>query len=286
MAIFGLLPPLLGQNSFPYSLNMTKDLALGGSSFVIFTSSYVIQRSKPVYSAQDFEHLNPASINNFDRKATQYYSTSDDHLRTYMLAATGIGGAISLPFMAYTREASPGGAFNKSNPNKIFLKECLVLGTMYAEGLVFNLGANEWCKKFIDRARPYAYNPDLTYAQKSSQDYLSSFYSNTTALQWYTAGFIAKVVNDWCPHSSLRYYVWGGLGAYSVIQGYLGVRSGQHFPTDVITGAAIGGVTGVLVPALHRRRPTTESSRNKISWTYSPGLGVGGNLQFGAVGRF
>lgn len=266
------------QRPFPYTLSWKKDIPVAGVILVV-ASSYAIPRSKPVYTPQDVYNLNPASINGFDRAATRYYSTADDHLRTYMLAATGVAGAVTLPAMVYA------GSRSSPAPRSLFWTRCTILGTMYAEGLALNLGTNEWAKKFVDRPRPYAYNTGLTYAQRTNSDYLSSFYSNTTALQWYTAGFIARVVGDLCPGSSWKYYVWGGAVLYSAVGGYLGVRSGQHFPTDVLTGALVGGLTGVLLPGWHKT--TTRSGKeHDRKTTIFPGVGFAGTPQLCLVTHF
>jgi membrane-associated phospholipid phosphatase len=269
-------PVLIAQRtkspSFPYTLTYQEEGIIGGGSALILAVGYAVPRTKPVYTPQDFDNLTSGSVNGFDRGATGYYSVSDDHLRTYMLAATGVAGAVSLPLLSYVH--------NGHRADKPFWTQCTILATMYAEGLAFNLGVNEWSKKFVDRARPYAYNPTLSYADKSAHDYLSSFYSNTTALQWYTAAFIAKVINDWCPDSPYKYYIWGGAAAYSIIQGYLGVRSGQHFPTDVIAGAFLGGITGFLVPQLHKKQA------NHRSFSIIPGVTFAGTPQLCFVSHF
>jgi len=265
--------PASGQRNpsqpFPYALGWKKDGPLAGGALVMAALGYGLPRSKPVYTPQDFSRLNPSSVNGLDRGATRYYSPADDRLRTYILAGTGVTGAALLPAIIY-----------KTGDN-LFWSHCIIVGTMYAEGLVLNLGAGEWCKKFVDRDRPYAYNMTLTYAQKSSQDYGSSFYSMTTALQWYTAGFIATVVNDLCPGSSWKYLVWGGAAAFSLAEGYLSVRSGQHFPTDVVVGALVGGFTGVLMPALHRKKGAKDRS-----FSVFPGLGFAGTPQLCLVTHF
>ena len=123
---------------------------------------------------------------------------------------------------------------------------------MYAEGLAFNLGANEWAKKYVDRPRPYAYNSSLTYAERTQADYRSSFYSNTTALQWYTAGFIVRVVSDLCPESPWKYVIWGGsVFLFRGRSDTLGVRSGAaHFPYGCPRGRTGGGSDRGPAPGL------------------------------------
>ena len=279
------------QRPFPYALSWNKEGPAAGL-IVLSLTSYAVHDNKRAYTAQDVYNLNPSSVNGFDRAATHEYSTGADHLRTYMLAGTGVAGAISLPALVYMGSRAPASPAASSTaaspwaaPAPAFWRRCTVLGVMYAEGLAFNLGANEWAKKMVDRPRPYAYNNSLTYAERTQADYRSSFYSNTTALQWYTAGFIVRVVSDLCPESPYKYLIWGGAFAYSAVEGYLGVRSGQHFPTDVLAGALVGGVTGVLLPGWHRT--TTRSGTKKDrSFSVFPGFGFAGTPQLCLVTHF
>ncbi|MEM9023429.1 MAG: phosphatase PAP2 family protein, partial [Bacteroidota bacterium] len=66
--------------------------------------------------------------------------------------------------------------------------------------------------------------------------------------------------------------------------GLMRVLAGKHFPTDVITGYAVGGAIGFLVPHLHRKRADKEAtSDGGFSWTPSllPGAtGLGMNMSY------
>jgi membrane-associated phospholipid phosphatase len=49
---------------------------------------------------------------------------------------------------------------------------------------------------------------------------------------------------------------WITLGAGTLLTGFVSyerVRSGAHFPTDVIAGSMAGAAIGVLIPHLHHR---------------------------------
>ena len=52
--------------------------------------------------------------------------------------------------------------------------------------------------------------------------------------------------------SNARRYLWATAAIVPAIQGYLRVRAGKHFVTDVVVGYLIGAAVGLLVPSLHR----------------------------------
>ncbi|NRB48824.1 MAG: phosphatase PAP2 family protein [Saprospiraceae bacterium] len=55
------------------------------------------------------------------------------------------------------------------------------------------------------------------------------------------------------PDSPWKPYVWGVSMVLPALTGYLRVRGGQHYPTDVIAGYLLGGAIGYLIPTLHKR---------------------------------
>ena len=61
----------------------------------------------------------------------------------------------------------------------------------------------------------------------------------------------ASVHGKMYPDSSAKGWVWGGCLAAASTTAYLRYAAGRHFLTDVLAGAAIGSLTGWLVPHLH-----------------------------------
>jgi membrane-associated phospholipid phosphatase len=51
--------------------------------------------------------------------------------------------------------------------------------------------------------------------------------------------------------------------------GYLRHKGGRHFPSDVILGTAIGTLSGIMIPQLHRKKLTTDSNLSIMPFTGS-----------------
>ena len=68
------------------------------------------------------------------------------------------------------------------------------------------------------------------------------------------SGFGAYATTFWLRHpgSPARFAVLGGAVLATGLVGYGRVGGGEHFYTDVIAGAVLGGVLGYLVPIWHR----------------------------------
>lgn len=268
-------PQLVAQSSdFPYVLQPGGDVVIGSIALGTLSSAYLFHHDQPAYTAADFQRLDPQSVNAFDRRAVENYSLGAEKARNAMLLGTA-GAAVVGTFIGMKHKQGDG------QFSHLFWQRTGILAVMFAEGLSFNLGASEWAKNQVQRARPYAYNPNLSYSEKTKGgDYLNSFYSRTTALQWYVAGFAAKLINDLYPHRRFRIYVWSGAFVYSALQGYLAVRAGQHFPTDVMAGALLGGATGILLPQWHLEK------HPKGPLTFLPGIGQFGEAQLRCAVQF
>ncbi len=136
----------------------------------------------------------------------------------------------------------------------------LVDAFMYAESLSLTLTLTDATKIAVRRPRPidYKYCPPTSSGQPNPSDSCNatdlglSFFSGhaaTVAALGATATYIAFVRAPDSPRP------WITLAAATLLTGFVSyerVRSGEHFPTDVIAGSMAGAAVGVIVPHLHR----------------------------------
>ena len=119
----------------------------------------------------------------------------------------------------------------------------------------------------------------------SNTDLQLSFFSghaSTTATVVGTATYLAFTRSG--PRSARPWNTLGIGTALTAFVSYERVRSGYHFPTDVIMGSLAGAGIGVLVPHFHRRphyhQKVLESSPVIIGYAPAPGGGHGVSLQW------
>ena len=150
----------------------------------------------------------------------------------------------------------------------------LVDAVMYAESISLTLTLTDITKIAVRRPRPFDYQNFNAAMNTSTNNELSFFsgHASTVAAITGTASYLAFVRS---PHS-IRPWLTLILGtALTAFVSYERVRGGDHFPTDVITGALAGGAVGVLVPHLHRHK--TEAPNVWIGGAPAP-TGNGGAL--------
>jgi membrane-associated phospholipid phosphatase len=133
----------------------------------------------------------------------------------------------------------------------------LVDAVMYAESIVLTGFMTQITKIAVRRPRPvdYVLCADMPAAEcETSTDLQLSFFSghaSATAAVSATATYLA-----FSRAGMRRPRPWITLGvgmALTAFVAYERVRSGEHFPTDVIMGSMAGAGIGVLVPHFHRR---------------------------------
>lgn len=101
------------------------------------------------------------------------------------------------------------------------------------------------------RPRPLAFGTEAPLEERLRGNSSLSFFSGHTAGTFAAAVAMFQTLRRLHPNSALPYVVLGiGLAGASFI-GTTRVLAGDHFPTDVIAGAAVGVSLGLLVPALH-----------------------------------
>ena len=69
--------------------------------------------------------------------------------------------------------------------------------------------------------------------------------------------FIAKVFSDYNPDSKAKWVYYGVASVATGYTAYLRLKGGQHFPSDILLGVAMGTFSGILVPKFHKIKNRT-----------------------------
>jgi membrane-associated phospholipid phosphatase len=221
---------------FPYRFRAGWDVAFTVSGVAMFATDILVTKEVEPLTPEQVRALNPQTVGSIDRWATRKYSTvarkaSDILLWTMMVAP--------LTLMA----TSPGN------------DEPLLIGAMYAEAQLFQSGLVFMLKSLVARTRPFVYNdnPEIPPESKLIVYARRSFPSAHAATSFTSAVFMGTVYSTLNPGSSAIPWVWAGSLTAAGLAGTFRTLGGQHFATDVLAGAAIGALTGWLVPKLHRQ---------------------------------
>jgi len=216
-----------------YTLSLQRDGIICGVGAAVGVTGLALSGNIKSPTLSDIYALNRNDINRFDRGAVNHWSesiaTTSDVLAVALMAAP-----VSLLLS-----------------DKI-QRDYQTIGFMYGETLWFSYFTASIAKGAVQRVRPYAYNPQVGMDKKLRSYTKESFFSSHTVGAFASVTFLSVVYNEYYPDS--KYTPWiiaGGFAAASAI-GVMRIEAGHHFPTDVLTGAAVGTVFGYIIPALHK----------------------------------
>ncbi len=185
-----------------------------------------------VYSKSD--------VNAFDRELIRPYSEIHDGAADFLLIAS-----LTTPVILLSSDK----------------EEWFTNGVMYIETLLIANGLKELAKLAVNRKRPYMYSDrDLPQDEIENGDWAKSMPSGHTTFAFASAAFLTYTFCRYFPDSPWRIPV--SIGSYAIATGVAALRvsSGKHFLSDVLAGAAIGTVVGVMVPFLHTLKTKNDMS--------------------------
>lgn len=216
-----------------YSWDKKKDGIAISAGMMGWGLGQILKRNADKITLEDIPLRDPDNLWFIDVGATRNYSSSADMWSDVILYTS-----FALPFSHYT--------------GKLCRDQGHVIAGMALETFLITDGITNITKALTKRFRPFTYNLDVPLEDKLSNGARYSFpsghASNTAALGWFTA----KVYSDLFPHSKWKPVIWTlGIGLPAATS-YLRYRAGKHFPTDVITGYALGAAVGYLVPHFHK----------------------------------
>jgi len=150
-----------------------------------------------------------------------------------------------------------------------FLEDMVV----YAEVLSISGTVNEAAKYGVLRPRPFVYGSTSPAVLQSPASYTSFFSGHATV----TFGALTTLAMTETLRHGLQVWPWLLMSLVGTSVAVERVLAGQHFPSDVIVGAAVGVGTGVLVPLLHRRETAAEPRLNVVFHSGGAGLELSGD---------
>jgi len=218
----------------------------------------MVDRKNPLDSTE-ISLLDVNDINAFDRSATQ--QDASYIYRAWEISDIGMRGSFLLPLLlVLDKEIRQDWA----PVLLLFLQSEAVVGNLFSWGAAIH----------IDRIRPLVYHPDVPYEDKTFKRNKNSFYSGHTSTSATASFFVAKVYCDYHPELGNKKFIFYGLALIPpVFTGYYRYKGMKHFPTDVLTGLAVGAATGILIPHLHKHRKNKNLSFMPVAGRYT-GLAV------------
>lgn len=226
------LQPLKAQTT--YALHPETDLCLTSLILTTNITGIGIGRGIAALTPSKIALLDRSDVFFLDRPSTYWLNGRDDRWSTRLVKAANIAPVALV-------------AFKKAR------KEPLAISVMYIEAYTLALGITRLTKGIVKRTRPYAYNPQASLESKMENDARKSFFSGHTSSAAASCFFAAKVWSDFHPGSRWKPLVWSSCALVPAVTGFLRMRAGRHYLTDVAAGYALGAAVGWLVPELHRK---------------------------------
>jgi len=249
----------------PYSTTFKKELPFIVTSAVVFGAGFLSASDKTEpFTKEELENNPPkmSSINFIDRSSADNWSPQIANASDYVLFSTALLPALFL---------------SEHHTSTDITK----LAIMYIEVFTINYGLTEIAKNTVARKRPYVYNPEVPIGSRVGGDSKKSFFSGHTSQTAAACFYFAKVIDDYHPtlQKNIKRGIWAFAIAVPAVNGYLRVKAGKHFPTDVISGYIIGAATGLLVPQLHRTKRSKDLTE-KLDVGFMPGINGGMQMSF------
>ncbi len=226
-------PPPAAAAPRPYALDGARETALAAGGAALFLLGLAERNGLEPLTPAELAALDPGSLSALDRSATRRWSPAADRASDALVWSVS-----AAPVVLALAEDDPG------RSRRIAL--------MYGETMLLAGGATVLLKHVVARTRPYAYNDDPRIPDELRRDRSArtSFPSGHTAQAFAAMTFFATVHGRLHPDADAG-WVWAGCLGAATATGVLRYVGGRHFPTDILAGAVLGAVSGLLVPALH-----------------------------------
>lgn len=191
-----------------------------------FATDAIVRKSCP---------CDPSTLNRLDRETYRY-----NNAVLQPVAHVTLGLILAVPIIL---DAIDLGFSKPFFEDLMVLLETLSIDTAFQAGTAL----------IVQRPRPltYAGHPEIL---EKGEGYVS-FYAGHVATAFAASAVVAQTLRLRYGH---RFWPWLIPAAAGTAMALMRVYSGDHFPTDVLVGAAAGLAVGIAVPWLHARTPEAE----------------------------
>ena len=228
-----------------FEFDMTVELPLLAGGLALFLVPQLLQSE---LQANHCAPCDPDNVNWLDRKVIGWRSETTDVASDVL--------AIAMPASIIAASA----VTNRNSRWFIAEDSLLVLESVVLAGVI-----NQITRHAYTRPRPYMYlDPVPDYRHNNAEDW-HSFFSGHTSAVYAGATAFARIHTLRNPGSKWNPWVWAGSLGLASMMPVFRIAAGEHFPTDVATGALVGIATGFLVPSLHKKDPKDTSPTLLVS---------------------
>ncbi len=223
------------------------------AGFTLYNFSRI--SSKTPSSQSYVESLDKSDVNWFDRWGVRPYSEKKDNISYIPFYV-----AAPLPFLFFAID-------NKMR------KDFFKLSFLYAEAMTITGVLYTSAAGYTNRLRPMVYSAETPIAKRTDSEQKKSFFAGHVALVATSTFFIAKVFSEYHPDSKIKWLYYSAAGALTAFTAYYRQAAGEHFPTDILLGATVGTLSGILTPAFHKHKPVKNQHLSILPFgTHGAGL--------------
>ncbi|NLR91616.1 phosphatase PAP2 family protein [Flammeovirga agarivorans] len=210
----------------------------------LIANVYGIKRlnDRPSISEETITALNINDVNPFDRGVFDH--PVEEREDSHNFTDWGLYISVVLPFTLFIDDA--------------IREDWLEVALMYAETQFITVNLYNYLGPgLVTRYRPITYmhgHPDVPMSELTDNNNARSFFSGHTANTSTGAFFFAKVLTDYHPEwsTAAKIGLFAGASIPPILVGYYRTRAYKHFYSDVIVGGAVGALTGVFIPQIHK----------------------------------
>ena len=223
-------------NPAVYKINFKTEVpaTVIAAGITLFNFSGISKKSNSTQA--QIENLDKSNIPFFDRWTVHVYSNPIDqasYIPFYI--------AIPLPLLCLA---------DKKMRADFWKIGYLYIEALSATGVLYSTAVN-----LTNRYRPFTYESASPLNMAVESNSKKSFFAGHVALVATSTFFMAKVYADYHPDSKLKWVFYTGAGALTAATGVMRNLAGMHFLSDVLLGATVGTLSGILVPGLHKTKP-------------------------------